>query len=192
MSQQSMTGSQPVISVKSGLYTAVVGALGAILTLFAIPVAPNIAINLYVFSGVMVGGTSGWLLGMLAGFIGALYTPVLWGWLGAIPYNMILGASAGFFAQKFGIRPTIGGFLGHIIALPYSYISQVNYLGLPIPIFMVGMATTVIQLLVAGIIAEALMSIPALRKRLPAMEIKAPAWVARNALLRHPWVKPQA
>jgi len=191
MSQQSMTSSQPVISVKSGLYTAVVGALGAILTLFAIPVAPNIAINLYVFSGMMVGGTSGWLLGLLAGFIRALYTPVLWGWLGAIPYNMILGASAGFFAQKFGIRPTIGGFLGHIIALPYSYISQVNYLGLPIPIFMVGMATTVIQLIVAGIIAEALMSIPALRKRLQAMEIKAPAWVARNALLRHPWVKPQ-
>ena len=192
MSQQSISRvKEPVISVKSGLYTAVVGALGAILTLFAIPVAPNIAINLYVFSGIMVGGTSGWLLGMLAGFIGSLYTPVLWGWLGAIPYNMMIGGFAGLFAQKLGIRPTIGAFLGHIIALPYSYISQVNYLGLPVPIFMVGMATTIIQLVVAGVIAEALMSIPALKKRLPAVEMKAPAWVARNPLLRHPWVKPQ-
>jgi hypothetical protein len=189
MSQQTVARPEPLISVKSGLYTAVVGALGAILTLFAIPVAPNIHINLYVFSGIMVGGTSGWLLGLLAGFIGSLYTPVLWGRLGAIPYNMILGGAAGFFAQKMGIRPTIGAFLGHIIALPYSYWSQTTLLGLPFEIFAVGMATTVIQLVVAGVIAEALMSIPALKKRLPAVEMHAPAWVARNPILRHPWVK---
>jgi hypothetical protein len=180
-----------LISVKSGLYTAVVGALGAILTLFAIPVAPNIHVNLYVFSGVMVGGTSGWLLGMLAGFIGSLYTPVLWGWLGAIPYNMILGASTGFFSQKLGLRPTIGAFLGHLIAIPYQYWATTTFLGVPFEIFLVGMVTTVVQLIVAGVIAEALMSIPALKKRLPAVEMHAPAWVARNPILRHPWVKPQ-
>jgi hypothetical protein len=179
---------EPVITVKSGLYTAVMGALGDILTLFAVPVAPNININLYVFSGVMVGATSGWLLGGLAGFIGALYTPVLWGWLGAIPYNALLGASAGFFSQKFGIRPTIGAFIGHIISLPYQYVAVHLYLGIPLPIFWVGMATTVIQLVIAGVIVEILLSVPALKKRLPRTQIHAPAWVAQNAIIRHPWV----
>jgi len=179
---------EPVISVKSGLYTAVMGALGDIFTLFAIPVAPNININLYVFSGVMVGATSGWLLGTLAGFIGALYTPVLWGWLGAIPYNAFLGTATGFFAQKFGIRPTIGAFIGHILSLPYQYVAVHLYLGIPLPIFWVGMATTVIQLIVAGVIVEILLNVPALKKRLPTMEIHAPSWVANNALIRHPWV----
>ena len=183
---------EPLISVKSGLYTAVMGALGDILTLFAIPVAPNININLYVFSGVMVGATSGWLLGALAGFIGALYTPVLWGWLGAIPYNAILGLSTGFFAQKFGIRPTIGAFIGHILSLPYQYVAVHLYLGIPMPIFWVGMGTTVFQLLVAGIICEILLSVPALKKRLPKTEIHAPNWVANNALIRHPWVQAPA
>ena len=180
---------QPLIDVKSGLYTAVVGALGSILTLFAIPIAPNVHINLYVFSGIMVGGTSGWFLGTLAAFIGGLYTPVLWGWFGAIPYTMALGAGAGFFAQKMGLRPTIGALLGHIISLPYNYWSAVMWLGEPIQLWWVGMGTTLIQLVVAGVIAEALMSIPALKKRLPKTEMHAPAWVARNALLRHPWVK---
>jgi hypothetical protein len=191
MSQQVIPRSEPLISVKSGLYTAVVGALGAILTLFAIPVAPNIHINLYVFSGIMVGGTSGWLLGLLAGFIGSLYTPVLWGWLGAIPYNMILGGATGFFAQKMGIRPTIGALIGHILAIPYSYWSTTTFLGVPFELWLVGMGTTLIQLVVAGVIAEALMNIPALKKRLPAVEMHAPAWVARNPILRHPWVKPR-
>ncbi len=179
----------PLISVKEGLYTAVIGALGCILTVLAIPVAPNIHINLYVLPSVLVGGTSGWFLGMLAGLIGSLYTPVLWGWFGAIPYNMILGASAGFFSHRFGLRPTISALLGHIISLPYQYFANVVYLGLPIQIFMVGMATTVIQLVVAGIIAESLMSIPALKKRLPSREIRAARWVARSPILRHPWVE---
>ncbi len=189
MSNQVIAGEKkPLITVKSGLYTAVLGALGSILTLFAIPIAPNIHINLYVFSGVMVGGTSGWLLGALAGFIGSLYTPVLWGWLGAIPYNMILGAATGFFTERFGIRPTIGALLGHIISIPYQYFANVLYLGTPFEIFLVGMVTTVVQLLAAGVIAESLMSIPALKKRLPKTQINAPAWVARSKFLRHPWV----
>ncbi len=183
---------QPLITVKEGLYTAVIGALGDILTLLAIPVAPNIHINLYVFPGVLVGGTSGWFLGMLAAGIGALYTPVLWGWFGAIPYNMILGAAAGFFSHKLGLRPTISAFIGHILSLPYQYAAVHLYLGIPIEIFWVGMGTTVIQLVVAGIIAEALMSIPALKKRLPQRPISAPRWVARSPLLRHPWVEAPA
>lgn len=186
----SRRANEPLITVKSGLYTAVMGALGDILTLFAIPVAPNINVNLYVFSGVMVGATSGWLLGGLAGFIGALYTPVLWGWLGAIPYNAILGLSTGFFAQKFGIRPTIGAFIGHIISLPYMYLGVHIYLGVPMPIFWVGMGTTVFQLIVAGVIVEILLNVPALKKRLPKTEIHAPRWVANNVLIRHPWVSP--
>ena len=180
---------EAAISVKSGLYTAVVGALGAILTLFAIPVAPNTHINLFIFSGVMVGGTNGWLLGLLAGFIGSLYTPVLWGWLGAVPYSMFIGASTGFFTQRFGLRPTIGALIGHVLSLPYQFVASTMWLGVPMPIFWVGMVTTVIQLVVASIIAEALMSIPALKKRLPRTEIHAPLWIARSRLLRHPWVQ---
>lgn len=181
-------GRAPRIGVKAGLYTAVIGALGAILTLFAIPVAPNIHINLYVLPPVMVGGTSGPLLGILAGFIGSLYTPVLWGWVGAFPYAMALGFGAGFFAQRFGIRPTIGAFIAHILALPYSFWSITVLLGIPFEIFLVGVGTTTIQLIVAGAIAEVIMSIPAVRKRVPRMEINAPAWVANNRLIRHPWL----
>lgn len=183
---------QPLINVKEGLYTAVIGALGDILTLLSIPVAPNIHINLYVFPGILVGGTSGWFLGMLAGLIGSLYTPVLWGWFGAIPYNMILGAASGFFSHKVGLRPTISALLGHIISLPYLYWSNIYYLGLPMEIFLVGMATTLIQLIVAGVIAESLLSISALEKRLPSRPIHAAAWVARSPLLRHPWVEAPA
>jgi hypothetical protein len=187
-SQGMVRGSEPRIGVKTGLYTAVMGALGCILTLFAIPVAPNIHINLYVFPGVLVGGTSGILLGALAGFIGSLYTPVLWGWLGAIPYAVILGASAGFFSRR-GLRPTIGAFIGHVIAIPYSYWSTTVFLGVPLEIFMVGMVTTVVQLLAAGVIAEAIIGkVPALKKRLPRMEISAPRWIATNRFLRHPWI----
>ncbi|HZQ05982.1 MAG TPA: hypothetical protein VFD70_05340 [Anaerolineae bacterium] len=189
MAQQVMAKPrEPLITVKSGLYTAVVGALGDILTLFAIPVAPNINVNLYVFPSVLVGGTSGWFLGMLAGFIGALYTPVLWGWFGAIPYNMILGAAAGFFAKR-GIRPTIGAFIGHILSIPYMWWATRTFLGMPDEIIMVGMVTTVVQLLVAGVIAEVLLSASGFRKRVPAMEIDTPpAWIANNPILRHPWV----
>lgn len=182
------TGRSPRIGVKAGLYTAVIGALGAILTLFAIPVAPNIHLNLYVIPPVLVGGTSGPLLGLMAGFIGSLYTPVLWGWVGAFPYAMGLGLGAGYFAQRFGIRPTIGAFIAHVILLPYSYWSQVNWLGLPFEIFIVGVVSTTIQLGVAGVISEVLMSVPAIRKRVPRMEIAAPSWVANNPLIRHPWL----
>jgi hypothetical protein len=182
----------PLITVREGLYTAVIGALGDILTLLAIPVAPNIHINLYVFPGILVGGTSGWFLGMLAAGIGALYTPVLWGWFGAIPYNMILGAATGFFSHRVGLRPTISAFIGHILSLPYQYAAVHLYLGIPFEIFLVGMATTVIQLVVAGVIAESLMSIPALKKRLPSRPIRAAKWVARSPLLRHPWVEAPA
>jgi hypothetical protein len=151
-------------------------------------VAPNIHINLYVFPGVLVGGTSGMLLGGLAAFIGSLYTPVLWGWLGAIPYTVALGLAAGFFSRR-GVRPTIGAFIGHVIAIPYSYWSTVFILGIPVEIFMVGMVTTVVQLLVSGVIAETLMAkVPALKKRLPRMEISAPRWIATNRFLRHPWI----
>jgi hypothetical protein len=54
------------------------------------------------------------------------------------------------------------------------------------------MGTTIIQLVIAGIIVEILLSVPALKKRLPKTEIHAPAWVARNALIRHPWVSAPA
>lgn len=188
MSTQRVMRSEPLIGVKTGLYTAVMGALGCILTLFAIPVAPNIHINLYVFPGVLVGGTSGLVLGALASFIGGLYTPILWGWLGAIPYTVMLGASAGFFSRR-GVRPTIGALIGHVISLPYQYWANVTFLGTPFEIFMVGMATTIIQLIIAGLIAEAIMSkLPALKRRLPRMQMSVPRWVATNRLIRHPWV----
>jgi hypothetical protein len=190
MNIQPATHKEPLISVKSGIYTAVVGALGAILTLFAIPLAPNVALNLYVFPGILVGGTSGVLLGALAGFIGSLYTPILWGWFGAIPYNTFLGAATGFFSKYLGLRPTIGVFLGHIIYLPVLYWTNVLILGLPSEIFWtVGMFSTAAQILVSAVIAEILMNIPAIKKRLPKTDLHAPGWVARSKLLRHPWLK---
>ena len=76
-------------SVKAALYSAVMGALGCILTLFAIPIGPNTHINLYVLPAVLVGTTNGWFLGALAGAIGSIYTIVLWGHPGSIVYGAI-------------------------------------------------------------------------------------------------------
>jgi len=191
MALATQTKREPLITVKTGIYCAVVGALGCILTLFAIPVAPNIAINLYVFSGVLVGGTSGWFVGMLGGLIGSLYTPVLWGWFGALPYAAAIGLFAGLFSQKWGLRPTIGAILGGqiIYQATVGWYGDLVIMGLPWPIFWIGMGTTTLQLIAAGLLAEALMSIPAIKKRLPKTTIKTVPWVARSAFLRHPWVE---
>lgn len=188
MANSTIARKRPLIDVPSGLYTAVMGALGDIFTLFAIPVAPNININLYVLSGIMVGATSGWLLGGIAGFIGALYTPVLWGWLGAIPYNAFLGFFVGLCAQKWGLRPAVGGLIGLVLTIPYTYLAETKYLGLPTQIYLVGQVSGLIQQVVAIVIVEILIVSPVLRKRLPRVEMHAPSWVASNAIIRHPWV----
>ncbi|MCR4397967.1 MAG: hypothetical protein NUV93_03295 [Firmicutes bacterium] len=171
------------MNVKSGLYVAVMGALGDILTLFAIPVGPNIHINLYVLPAVLVGSTTGWLLGGLAGAIGALYTIVLWGHPYSIIYGFLLGALTGIFCQKFGLRPIISGIIAHIITLPWLYFSLVNILGLAIPIFYLGMFTMAVQLVVSLLITEGIIAVPALKKRIPQVPIASRA----AGFLRHPW-----
>jgi hypothetical protein len=178
----------PVITVRSGLYTAVIGALGDILTLLAIPVGPNVSINLYVLSGALVGSTNGWLLGAIAGFIGALYTPILWGWFGAILYAAIIGALTGLLATKVGLRPVIAGTLASIIALPYMAWSEMVWLGMAWPVVYLTIGTTVFQMFVASLLAEIIINIPGMKKRFPKSEIHAYSWVAKSKLLRHPWL----
>jgi hypothetical protein len=171
------------VNVKSGLYVAVMGALGDILTLFAIPIGPNTHINLYVLPAVLVGSTSGWLLGGVAGAIGSLYTIVLWGHPYSIIYGFLLGALTGLFSQKLGLRPIISGIIAHIITLPWLYFSLVSILGIPMPVFFLGMFTMAIQLVVALILTEGIMAVPALKKRIPAVPIAGRV----TGILRHPW-----
>jgi predicted membrane protein len=177
------------IGVKAGIYCAVLGALGCILTLFAIPIGPNININLYVISGIMVGATCGPWLGLFGGFLGSLYTPVLWGWFGAVPYNAFLGLGAGA-AARYGVRPSVGVVIAYIISTPVMSWAQVEFLGIPMEVVWLGVASTAIQTVVVCAIVESLISVPHLRKRLPGMrEMTVPGWVARSAILRHPWVE---
>lgn len=172
------------ITIKAAIYAAVIGALGDILTLFAIPVGPNIHINLYVLPAVLVGATSGWLLGGIAGAIGALYTIVLWGHPGSIVYGALLGIGTGLLCTKVGLRPLFSSIIAHIITLPWLFWSLVHWLGLPMPIFYLGMGTMAIQLVVVALITEGIIVIPALRKRIPAAKVNR---LVPSAFLRHPW-----
>jgi hypothetical protein len=176
------------IGVKAGIYCAVMGALGCILTLFAIPIGPNININLYVISGIMVGATCGPWLGAFGGFLGSLYTPVLWGWFGAVPYNAALGLGAGA-AARYGLRPSIGVVVAYIVSTPVMCWAQYEFLGLPMEVVWLGVASTAIQTVVVCAIVESLIAVPQMRKRLPGMrQMTVPRWVGRSSLLRHPWV----
>ncbi|GAA2014811.1 hypothetical protein [Microbacterium ulmi] len=175
------------MNVKKAIWTALLGALGCILTMLAIPIGPNISINLYVISGILVGATCGALLGALGGFLGALYTPVLWGWFGALPYNAILGFGAGL-ATRFGLRPSVGVVLAYIVAQPIEMWMAYQFLGMPWAVQLLGVGSTILQAAVAVVITEAIISVPQLRKRLPRTgRMTVPAWVDRVPFLRHPW-----
>lgn len=171
------------MNVKSGLYAAVMGALGDILTLFSIPIGPNTHINLYVLPAILVGSTSGWLLGGIAGAIGSLYTIVLWGHPYSIIYGFLVGALTGVFSQKLALRPLASGIISHIITIPWLYWSLVTLLGTPVALFWLGMVTMAIQLIVACFLSEGIMAVPALKKRIPKVEISGSA----GGVLRHPW-----
>jgi len=179
----------PLITVRSGLYAAVIGALGDILTVLAIPVGPNVHINLYILPAILVGSTNGWFLGALAMFIGSLYTPILWGWFGAIVYATQLGAIAGFLSTRVGFRPLITGVLTTLIGFPLLAVMEYIWLGMPWPVIWFTLFTTVLQMVVASVIVEVLLAIPALKKRFPRGEIRAVGWVARSKILRHPWLE---
>lgn len=173
------------MKVKAALYVAVMGALGDILTLFAIPVGPNTHINLYVLPAVLVGSTSGWFLGGLAGAIGGLYTIVLWGQPYSIVYGFLLGSFTGVFCQKAGLRPFVSGILAHILTLPWLYFSLVHLVGSPLPVFYLGMGTMVLQLVAALAITEGIMAVPALKKRILKVEITRRI----GGFLGHPWAE---
>ena len=175
------------IAVKSAILVAVLGALGCILTFFAIPVGPDININLYVISGIFVGAVLGPWLGLLAGALGAAYTPVLWGWFGAIPYNAAIGLIVGL-GQRFGIRPAISGVVAYIVVTPFGTWSAIHFLGEPFPVAVIGLGSTALQTAVCIVIMEGILHVPALKKRLPRTKMSPPGWVARSAWIRHPWV----
>lgn len=175
------------LNVKKAIWTALLGALGCILTMLAIPLGPNISINLYVISGIMVGATCGALLGSLGGFLGALYTPVLWGWFGAVPYNLLLGLGAGL-ATRFGLRPSVGVVIAYLVAQPVEMWMAYQFLGMPWEVQLIGVGSTILQAVVALVITETLISVPQLRKRLPrTSKMAVPAWLDRVPFLRHPW-----
>jgi hypothetical protein len=180
---------ESVITVRSGLLTAVVGALGNIMTVLAIPVGPNIHVNLYILPCALMGSTNGWLHGALGGFIGALYTPILWGWFGAIIYATLLGAITGLLATRVGLRPVVAGFLAAIIGQLWVIPSQYYWLGMPMPVNWLAAFTTTLQMVVASVLTEILIAIPAVRKRFPKTVIRGPAFVARSSILRHPWLE---
>jgi hypothetical protein len=136
-----------------------------------------------VLPAVLVGSTSGWFLGGLAGAIGSLYTIVLWGHPYSIIYGFLLGALTGLFCQKLGLRPIVAGIIAHVIALPWLYFSLVGILGNPLPVFYLGMVTMVIQLVVCLIISEGIMAVPALKKRIPQVSITGRV----KGFLGHPW-----
>jgi hypothetical protein len=180
---------ESVITVRSGLLTAVLGALGNIMTVLAIPVGPNIHINLYIIPAALMGSTNGWLHGALGGFIGSLYTPILWGWFGAIIYATGLGAVTGLLSTRVGLRPIIAGTLGAIIANAWGAPMQYYWLGTAMPVIYLAMFTTTLQMFVASVLTEVVIAVPAVKRSFPQTKIRAPKWVARSPILRHPWLE---
>jgi uncharacterized membrane protein len=185
------TPAQSKITVYGALYIAVWAAIGNIASLFAIPVGPNIHVNLYVISGIAVGATMGPLAGFLAGFLGALYTIVLWGHPWATIFSGIYGLVVGWLcARKPGLRPTIVTILpAYLASTAWSLVSlygPYSIMGLPMESFWLGRLTTFVQALAAGLIVDALLSSRRVRNMIPPYRIEVSEWVRKLPWLMNP------
>lgn len=183
------------ITVYGALYIAIWAAIGNIASLFAIPVGPNIHINLYVISGIAVGATMGPIAGFVAGFLGALYTIVLWGHPYATIFSGLYGLTVGLLcAKKPGIRATlITIFPAYFpVSVAWSLISLYgpwSIMGLPMANFWLGRVTTFLQALAAGLIVDALLSSRRVRSLIPPYSVQVSDWVRKRAWLMNPAAK---
>lgn len=183
------------ITVYGALYIAIWAAIGNIASLFAIPVGPNIHINLYVISGIAVGATMGPLAGFIAGFLGALYTIVLWGHPYATVFSALYGLSVGLLsARRPGIRVTLITIIPAYfpVSFAWSLVSlygPYSIMGLPMTNFWLGRVTTFLQALAAGIIIDALLSSRRVRSLIPPYQVNVSGWVRSRPWLMNPAAK---
>jgi len=179
------------ITVKAAIYTALMGAVGMIFTLIAIPVAPGTHLNLYVFSGIIVGASCGILLGAIAGIIGQLYTPILWGHPWCFILTGPVGALIGWLCTKLGLRPLISTEIAYwTLGLVCNWLVLNVFLGLPWAYtWLIGFWIVGADYTLAAILVEALLTVPSVRRRVPKVPISGPDFVKRSSILPNPlWV----
>ena len=183
-------------SPRSGIFVAVMSAISIVSTITAsfLVLGPNINFALDYFAGVIVGSSLGIIPGIIAGFLGMAYTPILWGnpwnWIFTVP----VGALSGLFATRIGLRPLIAASLAQLIAGLPSMVVVFLLFGLPNVIWTTFwwliLAKQTSEIIVSALIAEAVFSSKSVSKWIPRTTIRGPKSVLNSKLLRNPLYRP--
>ena len=183
-------------SPKSGIYIAVMSAVSIVSTITAsfLVLGPNINFALDYFAGVIVGSSLGIIPGIIAGFLGMAYTPILWG----NPWNWIftvsVGALSGLFGVRVGLRPIIAASLAQLIAGVPSMVIVFLLFGLPNVIWTTFwwliLAKQTSEIIVSALIAEGAFASRSVSRWIPKTTIRGPNFVLRSRALRNPLYRP--
>jgi hypothetical protein len=185
-------------SPKSGIYIAVMSAISIVSTVTAsfLVLGPNINFALDYFAGVIVGSSLGIIPGIIAGVLGMVYTPILWGnpwnWIFTVP----VGALTGLFATRVGFRPIIAASLAQLIAGVPSMVIVFLLFGLPNVIWTTFwwliLAKQSSEIIVSALIAEAAFNSKSVSKWIPKATIRGPKFVLKSSKLRNPLYRPES
>jgi len=175
------------VTAYGAIYTAILSALGDVLTLFPIPTVPPWSVTMYMFPPILIASTLGPFYGAIGGFIASLYTIVLYGNVFNVPYTIILGILTGILCTKVGLRPFIVSLLLLIFGIPWSALFCIVY-GWPlfpwwIPVALIWQVTSNPA---SGILTEILLASKTFRKYVPKTRISGPQWVLSRKWLRNP------
>jgi hypothetical protein len=187
---------RPRFTPKSGIFIAVMSAVSIVSTVTAsfLVLGPNINFALDYFAGVIVGSSLGIVPGIIAGFLGMAYTPILWGnpwnWIFTVP----VGALTGLFAVRVGLRPILAAGFAQLIAGVPSMVIVFLLFGLPNVIWTtfwwLVLAKQTSEIIVSALIAEAAFNSKSVSKWIPRATIRGPKFVLKSSKLRNPLYRP--
>ncbi|MFQ5712361.1 MAG: hypothetical protein ACE5GD_11385 [Candidatus Geothermarchaeales archaeon] len=145
------------VSVKSISLIAVMGALGNVIGLIEIPLAPGVLLHLSQFTGILIAINLGPLAGGITGALSVLFVTFSIGTFASmfIPLgNFILSFAAGLASKRF--RPLIAGLIGEVVETPYLWLTTI--LILPIPLITLINVKAFIEVAISSLVVEALMA----------------------------------
>lgn len=144
------------LNIKLIAFIAIMGALGNVIGLFAIPIpmpAGNVEFHLSQLTGLLTGIAIGPVSGAVAGALSVILVTASIGNVLIPGGNAILAGVAGLASKRF--RPIIAGIIGEIAETPYLWFSTLIY-GLPIPVILWINIKSFVEVLISSSIIEVL------------------------------------